>query len=173
MGGRADIEGEIMGNRVRFVLIGAGLAASGLLLQGSIAETSVASSATGSDTGGGASTMRWDIQFSPPSYTDLGDPGPSAADVIVFHDQLLQDGRNVGDEVGSCVVVESSGLANCTGVVQLKDRGTITFAFANTPDPSKTLAITGGSGQFRTVQGDGHVQESGNGTGTLVLRLVR
>jgi hypothetical protein len=36
--------------------------------------------------------MTFHVVFSPFNYTDLGAPGPSAADVIVFHDQLLQDG---------------------------------------------------------------------------------
>ena len=110
--------------------------------------------------------------FSPFNYTDLGAPGPSAADVIVFHDQLLQSAKTVGDEVGSCVLVDETGLSNCSGVVQLENRGTITFSFVNAPPPHKVLAVTGGSGEFRTARGDGTPDENGDGTGTLVLRLI-
>src|SRR5204863_4303504 len=106
------------------------------------------------------------------NYTDLGAPGPSAADVIVFHDQLFQAGKPVGDEVGSCVLVDATGLSNCTGVIQLTDRGTITFAFVNAPPPHKVLAITGGSGQFRNSRGDGTLDENPDQTGTLVLRVI-
>jgi hypothetical protein len=137
-----------------------------LLLQGS---TPIASADQG-DRGG--RTMRFTVTFSPFNYTDLGQPGPSAADVIVFHDQLSQGGTTVGDEVGSCVLVEPTGLSNCTGVIRLDGRGTLTFAFVNAPPPHKELAITGGSGQFRSVRGDGTLDENGDGTGTLVLRLV-
>ena len=92
--------------------------------------------------------------------------------MIVFHDQLFQGRKLVGDEVGSCVVVDPSGLSNCTGVIQLNNRGTIAFSFSfNAPPPHKVLAITGGSGQFRTARGEGTLDENGAGTGTLVLRL--
>jgi hypothetical protein len=81
--------------------------------------------------------MTFQVVFMPFNYTDLGAPGPSAADVIVFHDQLLQGEKVVGDEVGSCVLVDETGLSNCTGVMQLENRGTITFAFVNAPPPTR------------------------------------
>lgn len=151
-----------MRNRARAVAVGASLAASVLLLQGSV---------TGAANGQGGRTMTFHVVFAPFNYTDLGAPGPSAADVIVFHDQLSQDGQAVGDEVGSCVLVDETGLSNCTGVMQLEGRGTITFAFVNAPPPHKVLAVTGGSGDFITARGDGTLDENGDGTGTLVLTL--
>ena len=117
-------------------------------------------------------TLRFDVATSPFDYTDLGAPGPSAADVIVFHDRLFVEGREVGHEVGSCVLVDASGLANCTGVVTLDGEGTITFAFENAPPPEKTLAVTGGSGKYRAAHGDGSFLEAENQTATLVLSLV-
>ena len=154
-----------MRNRTRAMAVGVSLAASVLLLQGS-----VLGAATGNDRGG--HTMTFHVVFQPFNYTDLGAPGPSAADVIVFHDQLLQSGKTVGDEVGSCVLVDETGLSNCTGVMQLENRGTIAFSFVNSPPPHKVLALTGGSGEFRTARGDGTLDENGDGTATLVLRLV-
>jgi hypothetical protein len=150
-----------MWNRTRAVAVGVSLAASVLLVQGS---------ALGAATGGGR-TMTFHVVFAPFNYTDLGAPGPSAADVIVFHDQLFQSGKAVGDEIGSCVLVDATGLSNCTGVMQLENRGTITFSFVNSPPPHKVLAVTGGSGQFRAARGDGTLDENGDGTATLVLRL--
>jgi hypothetical protein len=149
-------------NRIRAVAIGVSIAASVLLLQGSV---------LGADTGGGR-TMTFHVVFPPFNYTDLGAPGPSAADVIVFHDQLSQNGTAVGDEIGSCVLVDETGLSNCTGVMRLDNRGTITFAFVNAPPPHKVLAVTGGSGEFSRVRGDGTLDENGDGTGTLVLRIT-
>jgi hypothetical protein len=149
-----------MRTRTRAVAIGFSLAASMLLLQGS---------ALGAATGGGA-TMTFRVVFQPFNYTDLGAPGPSAADVIVFHDQLFQNGTGVGDEIGSCVLVDETGLSNCTAVMQLEGRGTIAFAFVNSPPPHKVLALTGGSGEFSKIRGDGTLDENGDGTATLVLR---
>ena len=119
----------------------------------------------------GKRTLTFHVLFSDPSYTDLGAPEFSAADVIVFHDQLQQGTQTVGDEVGNCVMVDETGLSNCSGVVQLTNRGTIAFSFLNLPPPHKVLAITGGSGQFATARGDGTLDENGDGTGTLVLKL--
>ena len=158
-----------MRNRTRAMVVGVSLAVSVLLLQGS------ALGAAPSTDGGGTHgrTMTFHVVFAPFNYTDLGAPGPSAADVIVFHDQLFKGTKAVGDEVGSCVLVDATGLSNCTGVIQLTNRGTITFSFVNAPPPHKVLAITGGSGQFRTAHGDGTLDENTDGTGTLVLRLIK
>ncbi len=158
-----------MRTRTRAMAVGVLLAASVLLFQGS-----VLGAAIGND-GGGTSghTLTFHVVFAPFNYTDLGAPGPSAADVIVFHDQLFKGTKAVGDEIGSCVLVDATGLSNCTGVMQLKNRGTITFSFVNAPPPHKVLAVTGGSGQFRTARGDGTLDENGDGTGTLVLRLSK
>ena len=121
----------------------------------------------------GKRALTFHVLLSDPNYTDLGAPGFSAADVIVFHDQLQQGTGTVGDEVGSCVLVDETGLSNCSGVVQLTNRGTIAFSFVNLPPPHKVLAVTGGSGQFATTRGDGTLDEHGDGTGTLVLNLQR
>lgn len=145
------------------------LAAAACLLQGSLP----AASAHPGSHGSSGRTLTFAVTFSPFNYTDLGDPGPSAADVIVFHDKLSKGGTSVGDEVGSCTLVAADGLSNCTGVVRLGERGTIAFAFVNAPPPHKVLAVTGGSGHFRTVRGDGTLDENDNGTGTLVLHLRR
>jgi len=49
--------------------------------------------------------------------------------------------------------------------------GHITAAFANSPPPRKTLAITGGTGSYRTVDGEGTLVEAGDDTGTLTLHI--
>jgi hypothetical protein len=162
-----------MSRSARVLTIGAAIAASALV--GGVATASADPDGSGDDGDTGRDhevTLRFHVETSPFSYTDLGETGPSAADVIVFNDRLFQDGREVGHEVGSCVVIEPSGLSNCTAVVTLDGRGTISYSFENAPPPEKTLAITGGSGKFRTAHGDGSFTESGEGTGTLILSLV-
>jgi hypothetical protein len=159
-------------HRPRALAIGAALAATALLVQGS-ADAAAPAPAYDSTTGS-LTTLQFHVTFSPFHLTDIGEPGLSAGDLIDFHDVLSRNGRRVGDEVGSCVVVDASGLSNCTGVVRLGD-DTITYAFVNAPPPNKVLAITGGSGRFRTAHGDGTLVENGDAanTGTLTLRLIR
>jgi hypothetical protein len=158
---------------IRVIAVGGALVASAFLIQGATADAS--SGGPGSHPGSGSTkTLQFDVQFSPFNYTDLGKPGPSAADVIVFHDTLLQHGSRVGDEVGSCVLVDPTGLANCTAVVRLGAKDTITYALVNAPPPRKVVAITGGSGAYRTAHGDGVLVENGDAanTGTLTLTVI-
>ena len=154
---------------VAVTAVGAALAAAALVVPGAVAGAD-----PGGDGGGDVRevVLEFHVVTSPFSYTDLGEPGPSAADVIVFSDRLQRDGADVGHEVGSCVVVDPSGLANCTAVATLDGEGTVTYAFENAPPPEKTLAVTGGSGDYRTARGDGVFLEHGDGTATLTLSLV-
>ena len=154
---------------VAVTAVGAALAAAALVVPGAVAGAD-----PGGDEGGDGRevVLEFHVVTSPFSYTDLGEPGPSAADVVVFSDRLQRDGADVGHEVGSCVVVDPSGLANCTAVATLDGEGTVTYAFENAPPPEKTLAVTGGSGDYRTAHGDGVFLEHGDGTATLTLSLV-
>ncbi|MBM7804954.1 hypothetical protein JOD57_000791 [Geodermatophilus bullaregiensis] len=154
----------------RVVAVGTVVVASALLVPGAVA------SAGADDPGGGhgqeTTTLEFDVEFSPFTLVDLGEPGLSAGDVIVFDDVLLQDGEQVGDMAGSCVVIDATPLANCTGAVRSGEEDTITFAFLNAPPPEKVFAITGGSGTYRTAHGDGLLVEFGDDTGTLTLDVV-
>ncbi|MDN5794572.1 MAG: hypothetical protein L0H79_02330, partial [Intrasporangium sp.] len=77
-----------MGSVVRAAALAGSATMAALLLQGS------APSASADAHGSGArSTRTFHVLFSPPSYTDLGPAGFSAADVIVFHDQLQRGSR--------------------------------------------------------------------------------
>ena len=160
---------------VRVAAVGTAVVASALLVSGATAGADPGRGEGGHGIGDGDGrevVLEFHVVTSPFSYTDLGEPGPSAADVIVFDDRLQRDGVDVGHEVGSCVVVDPSGLSNCSAVVTLDGEGTVTYAFENAPPPEKTLAISGGSGDYRTARGDGVFVEHGNGTGTLTLTLL-
>jgi hypothetical protein len=153
----------------RVVALGTLVVAAALLVPAAVASA-------GADAPRGAhghgSTLHFDVEFSPFELVDVGEPGLSAADVIVFDDVLLRDGQRVGGMAGTCVAIDATPLANCTGVVTLDEQDTITFAFLNAPPPEKVFAITGGSGTYRTAHGDGLLVEFGDDTGTLTLNVV-
>src|ERR1700704_3952514 len=116
---------------------------------GSLAATS---QAAGSNTAK-AKTLSFDVQFSPFTLipaNPVRDPSSPFAlgDEIIFHDLLFSRGKQVGDQVGSCVIVAVAPevLANCSEVMRLPG-GTIAAQFANAPGPApKDLALTGGRG---------------------------
>jgi hypothetical protein len=96
-------------------------------------------------------------------------------DEIVANDQLFSHGRHVGDDALSCVIVVAPPdalLANCSGIFRLS-RGTVAFQTTAVPGPApKQLAVTGGTGAYANIGGDGTLVEFGNGKGKLTLHLL-
>lgn len=79
-----------MARGLRVAAVGTAVAASAVLVTAAVA------SAGPSDDDDGSRTMRFDVEFSSPNYTDFAEPGFSDPDAIVFHDTLLRDGEPVG-----------------------------------------------------------------------------
>jgi hypothetical protein len=173
-GEREGGRGQTWEVRRRTVLI---VAASALLALTGLVWASTASRADdrGRD---GSETLLFDVRFSPQhliATNNERDPDNPLAlgDGNVFHDQLSQAGEQVGDEVGSCVIAALTPqvVANCSMVARLPD-GHITVQFATSPGPDpKPLAITGGTGAYRGIGGEGTLVEFGDETGTLTLEL--
>jgi hypothetical protein len=156
------------------------LTAAGVaLLLGLMGVTSIAAAPRAVEPSATSSTtLKFDVVFSPFSFIPVNpvrNPNSPFAvgDELTFHDTLLSGGKQVGDELGSCVIVELSPvLANCTDVIRLAG-GNITAQFANAPPPQKDLALTGGTGIYNAVGGDGTLTEFGNGTGSMTLHVLR
>lgn len=155
----------------------AAVAALSLTLVG-VMSVSTASQAGDSSTVG-SKTLAFDVVFSPfmvAETNNVRDPSApfSVGDEILFHDQLFVQGRPAGDSVGSCVIVVLSpeALANCSGVFRLAG-GDIAAQFVAVQGPTpKDVAVTGGTGAFRNVGGDGSLVEFGDGTGKLTFQLI-
>ena len=108
------------------------------------------------------------------TFLDLGAPGPSQGDEMVLHDLVFTpDGRTqVGYDGGSCVFFDlAKPEENCTVTYSLPG-GEITTQFLNSPPPAKTFAVTGGTGTYRNVRGQGELVELGNETATLSFDLI-
>jgi len=108
------------------------------------------------------------------TFLDLGAPGPSQGDEFILHDLVFTpDGRTqVGHDGGMCVIFDVAiPEENCTVTYSLPG-GDITTQFLNSPPPAKTFAITGGTGSYRNVRGQGELVELGNETATLSFDLI-
>ncbi len=92
-----------------------GVALALLLLFGGVAIAGTAPKAK--PAGAKARTLHFDVRFSPFHLVDVGGDGqPSLGDYVVFHDLLLADGEEVGDEGGTCPLVDvEQGLIHCAG----------------------------------------------------------
>src|SRR5947209_6712665 len=107
---------------------------------------------------------------------DLGASGSgfSQGDEMVLHDLVFTpDGRTqVGYDGGSCVFFDvAKPEENCTVTVSLPG-GDIMTQFLNSPPPAKTFAVTGGTGIYGNVRGQGGLVELGNETATLSFDLI-
>ena len=115
--------------------------------------------------------------FSPIAANNVRPPNSPFAlgDELTFHDQLFSRGHHAGDEVGSCVIVSippDPVLANCSMVIRLPG-GNIAAQFPAIAGPiPKQLALTGGTGIYRNIGGDGTLVEFGNGKGRLTLHVL-
>ena len=115
--------------------------------------------------------------FSPVKANNIRVPHSPIAlgDELTFHDQLSSKGHHAGDDVGSCVIVSippAAVLANCTAVFRVAG-GNITGQFPATSGPApKAIALTGGTGIYRNIGGDGTLVEFGNGNGRLTLHVL-
>jgi hypothetical protein len=124
-------------------------------------------------------TLTFDVRFSPLTIVEANnarDPNApfSLGDEIVFHDLLFLDGQQVGDDAGSCVLVALTPevLANCSAVFRLPE-GTISTQFASSPGPApKQMALTGGTGAYRHIGGEGTLVEFGDETGTVTFEVL-
>jgi hypothetical protein len=127
-----------------------------------------------------AKTLTFDVVFSP--FTPIAannerDPNSPFAlgDETVFHDQLFANGKRVGDDLGSCVIVSITTqevAANCSMVIRLP-RGNLTGQFVALQGPApREIALTGGTGVYRTAGGEGTLVEFGNGRGRMTLQVL-
>jgi hypothetical protein len=126
-----------------------------------------------------AKTLTFDVVFSPFSpvaANNVRDPNSDFAlgDELVFHDQLFAKGKQVGDDLGSCVIaaVTPELLANCTLVIRLPGGNLTGQSIAIQGPEPREIALTGGTGRYRSAGGEGTLVEFGNGKGRMTLQAL-
>ena len=110
---------------------------------------------------------------------DLGEPGDSLGDQFVFTDDLFRGGEKVGilGVVCSAVRITADAFSiQCVGTAELPKgqitvQGLITFSEATEGQPFE-LAITGGTGRYRTAHGVVTVEE-GETEDRLTFQIIR
>jgi hypothetical protein len=119
--------------------------------------------ASGTQQGGGrgAKTIRLTATEVAFNYLDLGDKGPTLGEQIVFADTLSHAGKMVGEDGGTCTVtrvVSQSGLTtHCVATLSLRYgqitvQGLVTFREGS--EMPFTVAVTGGTGAYRSAGGE-------------------
>lgn len=125
-------------------------------------------------------TLVFDMKFSPFEFVQVNNVrNPNApfslGDETVAHDQLFAHGKLVGDDAITNVIVSvppDKVAVLTTGVFRLPG-GSIAVQALTVPGPAhKQLAVTGGTGRYANVGGDGTVVEFNQFHGKLTLHLL-
>jgi hypothetical protein len=114
------------------------------------------------------------------NFLDLGNPGPTLGDEIVFSEFLRIRGRGVGESGVVCVVTQAMPpydvlTFNCVATLSLR-RGQITLQglveIQGEDDPGPfTVAITGGTGKFRCASGEAVIRDVSDTRTVYKLRI--
>lgn len=111
---------------------------------------------------------------SPPrqQYVDLGTPGPSPGDLLVFASTLAnQAGTPIGDLHIACTQ-NFDQVAVCMGIFNLFRRGKLSVdASPVFPNPTVGM-VTGGTGEFQNVRGEAHINPQPDGTTKITFYLI-
>jgi len=100
------------------------------------------------------------------SFLDLGVPGPSLGDRLVFTSDLFdENGNNVGRDGADCVIVRidqaappaQQQIVQCVVTVQLAG-GQMTFQ-GLAQGTENFFALTGGTGAYRNARGEAFVRD--------------
>src|SRR5215471_12294385 len=111
---------------------------------------------------------------SPPrqQYVDLGAPGPSPGDLLVFASTLAsQAGTPIGDLHIACTQ-NFDQVAVCEGIFNLFRRGKLSVdASPVFPNPTVGM-VTGGTGEFQDVRGEASIDPQPDGTTKITFHLL-
>lgn len=144
------------------------LAIAGLALLGFVAGPTAA----GSTENDPDRTLRLVQRAPQAAFVDLGDPGPTAGDVLVFRSDLFDRAniKQVGDLNITCT--QTLGPENlCRGIFTLFDRGRISVdALPIFPEPT-VGTVNGGTGEFQLFGGEVHIDPQVDGTTKITFHL--
>jgi hypothetical protein len=113
---------------------------------------------------------------------DFNKQGPSLGDQFVFTDNLFWNGKRVGEDHGSCTFTRITGTATSPSftaecqVTLVLAAGQITVqgapTFSEQGPQTNTLAITGGTGAYRTAQGQIQARDVSETRTEITVQLI-
>lgn len=111
-----------------------------------------------------------DARIDKAQVVDLGEPGDSLGDVLVFDQPLLdQNGKDIGRNSGFCVRTRVAHSFQCQWTLTLEN-GTIQVVGREFDRGASDIAIVGGTGDYSGIRG--HMQSVNNGDGTFTQSLT-
>jgi hypothetical protein len=110
-------------------------------------------------------------------FIDEEPPGLSQGDRFVFANDLYRHGQKVGEDGGACTLtrVDGAGVATfqCLGSNALPGGHVTAQGLTNSKDTREVLAITGGTGRYKTARGEIRITEVSDKELDLTFVIVR
>jgi hypothetical protein len=113
------------------------------------------------------------------NFVDVGEQGDSLGDYFVFSGDLFRKGEKVGSDGGTGTIVRLESMVSATvqfvaTAVLPKGQITVQGLTTFTDGPSTfELAITGGTGKYRTAHGVLIVDQVSDTESLLTFRIIR
>jgi hypothetical protein len=111
-----------------------------------------------------------DARTDPARVIDMGEPGDSAGDMLVF-DQPLLDGdmEIIGNNSGTCIRTRVGHSLQCQWTLTFEN-GSIQVAGREFDQGTSVIGITGGTGSYAGISGEMTSVNNNDGTFTQTLR---
>lgn len=101
---------------------------------------------------------------------DIGEPGDSGGDVLVFDQPLLDaHGGNIGNNSGMCIRTRVGHSFQCQWTLTFED-GSIQVAGRELDQGTSQITIVGGTGAYTGITGEMQSVNNDDGTFTQTLR---
>jgi len=126
---------------------------SNSLTVGTVAAVATAAAASGDER---REVISFTTKQAHQTLLDHGEPGFGVDDIVVFSNDLYQQGRKIGEDGGTCTVVRVAPGGGATMYCAADNNlpgGQISVAGFAAPGAPFELAITGGTGRYRTAHG--------------------
>lgn len=101
---------------------------------------------------------------------DIGPPGDSIGDILIFDQPLLDmDMNKIGNNSGACIRTHVGHSFQCQWTLSFVD-GSIQVAGKEFDQGSSNISIIGGTGKYSGIYGEMESTNNNNGTFTQTLR---
>ena len=113
-----------------------------------------------------------DARDNPAQFIDIGEPGDSTGDILVFDQPLLdKDMKPIGNNSGSCMRTQVAHSFQCQWTLTM-EAGSIQVAGREHDVGTSIISISGGTGKYSGISGEMESTNNNDGTFTQVLRFV-
>ena len=111
-----------------------------------------------------------DARTDPAQFIDIGEPGDSAGDILIFDQPLLDEDREIiGNNSGRCIRTRLGHSFQCQWTLTFEN-GTIQVAGREFDQGTSEISITGGTGSYSGITGEMTSVNNNDGTFTQTLR---